>query len=360
MECSDCHNVDVNLFLEDRTIGDVICLLCGAVVPGCRLVSGTRDGRLGTCGLGDLPVLLPMDKGLPPSTPYNRVYHNSENLANYMDKDPRVPDRVLGEILDRVLATLGPQSHGTRDQLRRAVSRLQSKDIKRLCQSVSQTRVDPTERKRVKQYGERFVQIKKRLCSEIGAQMVPSYWLPASVLLRVRGDFLRLSMAFDATLYKPGRKRTRKDVELAEALPQDEEGLCRHNMISYNFIQHELVYKNAPKLYARAELDFFFPRPRTPKVLDKLTNMYNAMARYCGFPPSMLTNVADKSACSREWSLERSLRSFPPVLRALQDRELTHEEWLDLEMERSCERALLSVVRQRRRRDDDDPDWVPS
>jgi hypothetical protein len=362
MECTCCGNADTRFFLEDRREADIICLLCGVVVAGRGLVDHRADGRSGRVGLGDLPTDVPVDKGEAVSTPYNRVYHNSENLANYLAKDPRVPDSVVDEILAEVRRTATCGQAETREELRERIRSYQSKDIKRLCQSVSATREDPTERKRVKQYGERFVQIKLRLCELVGAQMAPSYWLPASVLLRVRGDFYRLSVAFDVTLYRPGRKRTRKDVDLSHVdVPQELSPLARHNMISYNFIQHELVYKNAPELYERAQLDFFFPRPRTPKVLDKLTAMYNEMARCVGFPESMLTGLEDKVSRSCDWSLERCTRNFPPVLREIEGRELTQEEWLDREFDAACEKALLAILASRQQAAvSDGVDWQRS
>jgi hypothetical protein len=219
---------------------------------------------------------------------------------------------------------------------------------------VSVTRDDPKERKRVKQYGERFVQIKKRLCDIVGTHMAPSYWLPASVLLRIRNGFFRLSIAFDELLYREGRKRTRKDFERDKfkedgrqaTEPRGEPELERHNMISYNFLMHELTKLFAPNLYERAQLEFFFPLPRTPKVLEKLTRMYNSMAHYCGYPPSMLTGVADKRA--KEWTLDSCLSRFPPELQELKLESLTEEERQIEEFERQCEEVLAMLLEEKR------------
>lgn len=142
-------------------------------------------------------------------------------------------------------------------------------------------------------------------------------------------DFALASHAFDKTLYKSGRKRTRKDEKIAMECfesngdPQEIDMLKRHNMISYNFVKRELMMKNAPHLFSQSQPDFFFPLPKTGKVLMRLVKMWNIMAYYCRFPPSYLTVL---TIPHEPWSKKRCLAECPLTLKDADERVLTYEE----------------------------------
>jgi hypothetical protein len=110
-----------------------------------------------------------------------------------------------------------------------------------------------------KKYGERFVQIKKKLCQWADIPMEPNFWLDKRQLNGMKFDFALLSRAFDVCIYKEGRRKTVKDEEVFQAEGEGTER--RHNMLNYNFVQRELIWKNFPQLWHKCAVDFFFPLP---------------------------------------------------------------------------------------------------
>jgi len=208
------------------------------------------------------------------------------------------------------------------------VPRLSSEHIKQLSKSVGE-----------KAYGERFVQLKIRLSEAAGVEMVPNFWLPPEVIEANNADFVHLSFAFDRLLYKSGKRKTTKDQDLRDDCLRpgsvQEEGenkhLLRHNMCSNSFIFRELTYKNAKHLFELASADFFWPLPKTTRVLANLIRMYNILADYCMFPPSMLTSQLEEGKLKpgKQWKLEdwwqscARMSSSPAII----DRNLDMSEW---------------------------------
>lgn len=237
-------------------------------------------------------------------------------MASYYDRDPLIDEAIL----DMVLANVRARAQASGRCLREVVPRLCSEDIHEICRSIGDPRKQP-----YKCYGERFVKIKKWLSGKVGSPMVPDYWAPWEVEQKMKEDFRHINGAFDDTLYISGRKLTQKDNDNKKTKKgSDNKQARRHNMPKYNFVIRELLWKNAPQIYHRCEVDFFFPLPRTPKVLAKLVKMYNIMAGQCGFPLSMWTGYPVQAIRVPKWDYDEYKMRKPYPLNKV---ELTPYEW---------------------------------
>jgi hypothetical protein len=232
-------------------------------------------------------------------------------MASYYDRDPLIDEDVLDLVFDEVRR----RAKAARSLLRDYVPRLCSEDIHEICRSIGDKKKQP-----YKCFGERFVKIKRWLSRRVGCPMVPDYWAPIEIAERMKRDFGIMNDAFDKTLYVSGRKLTQKDgiLEIGSSNKQSR----RHNMPKYNFVIRELLWRNAPHIYAQCEVDFFFPLPRTPKVLAKLVRMYNIMANFCGFSLSMWTGST--SIRVPKWNYDDYKQRWPTPFVV---REITAWEW---------------------------------
>lgn len=315
LRCVDCHNDDARDFVEDFRCGDLVCTRCGAVVPGQvtyvhQFVD--EDHNEYVCVPLGVATRVAPKRPKPLSSPYQRIYHYAELMASYYDRDPLIDE----DVLDMVLVQVRTRAERLGYCLRDYVPRLCSEDIHEICRSIGDAKRQP-----YKCFGERFVKIKRWLSRKVGVNMVPDYWAPIEIAERMKNDFKLMNEAFDATLYVSGRKLTQKDGMLALGSSNNKHAR-RHNMPKYNFVIRELLWRNAQHIYDQCEVDFFFPLPRTPKVLAKLVKMYNIMAGQCGFGLSMWTGY--DTIRVPKWNYDEYKQRWPyPYVK----REITIYEW---------------------------------
>jgi hypothetical protein len=144
-------------------------------------------------------------------------------------------------------------------------------------------------------YGERWIEIRFRVWNNY--VRVEGQWIRRGLGMRehldvaadhprfsdnelnlLRHRFLEASIAFDQTLYRTGKRRTRRD-----NLIKSNTGVahCRHNMPNYNFVIHQLLCRMG--IRERSEAHFYFFLPRTTKVIRELESMWRVMCAKLGW-----------------------------------------------------------------------------
>jgi hypothetical protein len=139
-----------------------------------------------------------------------------------------------------------------------------------------------------KQYAERWVEIRSRVCAEIGLEVdVPR--LSDSELLYFEQRFSEASVAFDRLFYRAGRKRTRRD----NLVGGSQHRLARHNFLNYNFVFHQIFAQLGVRRRIRAH--FFFILPLTERVLNNLEERWGEISEHCGWQAFSTAAILDEN-----------------------------------------------------------------
>lgn len=160
---------------------------------------------------------------------------------------------------------------------------LDSETIKRTCRAI------PGGRK----YAERWIDCRYRILERrrdyLGTGSDPTIVYPTpKQFSRVRNEFVEISRAFDKVLYKPGRRRTRKDTEYSSS-----HELARHNIINYHFIFHNLLLRAGCRRAVSAH--FFFSLLSTERVLSHLHAMWTVLCEHLNWEVTPLSVLLDQT-----------------------------------------------------------------
>src|SRR3990167_7910680 len=189
--CINCHSI--NRFVFDSNECDVVCLDCGY----CDAVLSHPTWRLPLHGdKNDHPyVSNHCSFHSTKSPPYNRIYHLQERIAQWYGNGPTIPEEAL-EIIGHEILT--PSSEKTKYISLLPLEDLSRIDIQLVCKMVASEilRLYP-HFKGVKQYGERWLQIKGRLLGDYYPIQRPSdhltEWIKY-VFFRLQDPFHRLKI----------------------------------------------------------------------------------------------------------------------------------------------------------------------
>lgn len=135
-------------------------------------------------------------------------------------------------------------------------------------------------------YAERWMAIRKKVAQRRGWWVYQTF--PTNKELAAFEErFEHASKMFDQKLYKPGKRKTSKDISGGSAHP-----LARHNMPNFNFVSHQIFMQ----LGIRKKIDahFYWRLPKTDKVINTLTDQWRVICKYLEWPcfeASMVTNA---------------------------------------------------------------------
>lgn len=263
--CPECDSDDIEC---DRIGGYWVCTECGAVAD--ELCAG--DYRAET-------TQRPRE-----SSPYNFVYHFNEIWAAYKGRGPLVHEDDLANIVDYIehtfvlvftASTFVPYDPATYTGVQPATVMLmdpyvmQRPHYVKVCKLVGLTSL-----------GERWVQIKKRICGERWQVNYPS----VAEENAVRAAFARFCNGFNRLLYTTGKKRTVKD----NLFCNKSSALSRHNLPHYSWIVQNICHMLDPSLRERCQLDLFFPLPKTQPVRKKLGFTWALLCHHLGWEMALL------------------------------------------------------------------------
>ncbi len=265
MCCDECGGDDIQL---EHIGGYWVCAECGAVVEQFC----TGDYRAET-------TQRPRE-----SSPYNFVYHFNEIWAAYKARGPLVHEDDLANIVDYIehtyvtefsATTFVPydpdavQPTGTTAVMLMDPLLMQRPHYVKVCKLVGLTAL-----------GERWVQIKKRICGDAWRIQYPTVTEENAI----RAAFARFCGGFNRLLYVTGKKRTVKD----NLFCNKSGGLSRHNLPHYSWIVQNICHMLDPALRERCQLDLFFPLPKTQPVRKKLSFTWALLCKHLGWELSLM------------------------------------------------------------------------
>ena len=256
-----CSNCDCDELELDQIGGVWICVHCGFV----------PTDRYHTADLG-ISIHKPRH-----SSPYSYCYHLNEVWAAYKGRGPVVHEDDMDRIQRYIQTTwvhfTARTYYETNAQDPAAVklnpllmNRPHYMKVCKLCG--------------LKNLGERWVQIKKKLCGADWRIQYPT----ADEENAIRIGFGRFCIAFNQLFYTAGKKRTSKDNSLGR--PKGE--LSRHNLPHYNWIIQHVAMLIDPEMKVRCELDTFFPLQKTQQVRKKLNLIWVLVCKHLKWPLTVM------------------------------------------------------------------------
>lgn len=240
-DCTFCHRRNTLVAYAEEGVN--ICANCGSIY----------DDPFGEQGL------LPGVKYKKSRTaPYCRWYHWNERMAAYRCEGPRVPPDVVRKVATYIRDTPVRRISYTgyrrceRSRIRLDVWKMNSHHFRQLFADLN-----------MRTYAERWISLKQDL---LGG---PRVWQPPypdfAVSLRVNHRFILLSKAFNAKLYKKGKRRTSLDNSYASTHP-----LARHNMPHYVrvyfFIILVFTHQCTVCCHFRMKYTIIYLKPKNPEL----------------------------------------------------------------------------------------------
>ena len=254
MECPNCQN-DEDFILD---LEGYICACCGCVPEVGVVVDDVAPTYYGDDGIPNDPG--PLNRPVAArSSHYHRPYHLREQLSQWLGTGPRA--------LQWVVDSVGRCIPSSRE--------LNSERIKAACREI-----------KAHKYAERWCDIRRRVLLARG-QPVRMLFPSGDQLRNILADFDGVSRAFDRTLYRSGRRKTKKD----DIFGRNAQPLSRHNMLNYHLVIHHLFIRRGVR--RRVQAHFFFPLLKSEKVLAKLHRMWEVICKDLGWPVTPLKVLID-------------------------------------------------------------------
>lgn len=256
-ECKECGSVE---HVIDNKNGDVICTNCGVCCSPVifdTFYEFSRDSVRYSIEANPLSTPEDLHKKRQ-SAPYRRLYHANEIIAQWCCTGPSIdgPKGTHPGFMEKILDfSCSPDAKDIGDWDHRY--------IKSLCKRFGERGL-----------GERWAQIKRKVCFENIRESRPPKWLVSNL----RRNIERLSDAFDRTLYKPGKRRTRKDEARYWGSPHP---LARHNFIHSGFLFQRLLHWEG--MLSEVNGCFYFPGIKTKSVARKTQAMFSVLMKECSW-----------------------------------------------------------------------------
>lgn len=255
--CDDCGSADIQL---DKLGGYWACGECGLVADNSYIADGV-----------DYAV-----QRVRFSSPYNFMYHFNEVWTAYKGHGPEVEPGdflqicyfilhvpISGFTATRYIVDVTGTSTKTLNPLL-----MQRPHYQQLCKDIQRPML-----------GERWVQIKKRLCGEHFYMRYPTVAEEDAI----RVCFARFARMFLEHYYKSGKKRTEKD-----NTTNNDNMFARHNLPHFAYIIQCVAYHLDPTMRQRYQFDLYFPLPKTKVVVLKLRLLWLQISRKLDWEPVVL------------------------------------------------------------------------
>jgi len=214
---------------------------------------------------------------------YKREYHDNERWAQLLGTGPACPDFMVDAARKYFYRDTSFLNDGyewlfhpgrQRKRIKKHASKINSVTIRKFFRSVGMTR-----------FAERWIDVRNRIMDSYGYTVIVRF--PSSKEINVmRQLFHMASSKFDSTYYRGGKRRTNKD-----NLVRSERSLARHNMPNYNYVKHQLHWMLG--IRKQCMVHYYWPLLKTPKVLDKLDEMWKGLTAELGWPYADKSVIAD-------------------------------------------------------------------
>jgi hypothetical protein len=239
------------------------CCVCGAVSDLCVLGDGY-----------DIDLHKYRE-----SAPYNALYHFNEVWSAYLGRGPLIEEWDF-ELIRHYLCSVRVSEFNARRY--KCVADVENPAVGQPLQPLLMERVhwhQLCKEVGLPQLSERWIQIKKRICSESFVMRYPT----PSESNSIRACFIRFANAFTQRYYHRGKRRTKKDNVVNNI------GFAtRHNMPHYNWIIQNIMNHLDKSMLARYEADRYFPLQKTPAVRRKLRHVWGFISDDLGWETTVL------------------------------------------------------------------------